>query len=149
MALNRVTPVGDTQDPHATPGSWFGRLRLLRWAREHWLLPILLLAAAVLLPGRMWLKGRWWTLLLPLIALLCWAAATRLGSVGLDRSQAWPWSSMACVGAAGVLALLLQGRRWAFTAALACLMAALGGLLSFSLPPHAARPNTIASAAQR
>ncbi|MHB2057998.1 glycosyltransferase family 39 protein [Pseudomonas sp. SC3(2021)] len=47
MALNRVTPVGDTQDPHATPGSWFGRLRLLRWAREHWLLPILLLAAAV------------------------------------------------------------------------------------------------------
>ncbi|MGN4051853.1 glycosyltransferase family 39 protein [Pseudomonas sp. SM4] len=47
MALNRVTPVGDTQDPHATPGPWFAGLRLLRWAREHWLLPILLLAAAV------------------------------------------------------------------------------------------------------
>jgi hypothetical protein len=36
---------------------------------------------------------------------------------------------MACVGVAGVLALLLQGRRWAFTAALACLMAALGGAI--------------------
>jgi uncharacterized membrane protein len=47
MALNRVTPMGDTQDPHATPGSWFGGLRLIRWAREHWLLPILLLATAV------------------------------------------------------------------------------------------------------
>ena len=47
MALNRVTPVGDTQDPHATPGPWFAGLRLLRWVREHWLLPILLLAAAV------------------------------------------------------------------------------------------------------
>jgi len=46
MAVNRVTPVGDTQDPHATPGSWFARLPLIRWAREHWLLPILLLAAA-------------------------------------------------------------------------------------------------------
>ncbi len=47
MAVNRVTPVGDTQDPHATPGSWFGNLRLIRWAREHWLLPVILLAAAV------------------------------------------------------------------------------------------------------
>ncbi|WP_339447928.1 glycosyltransferase family 39 protein [Pseudomonas sp. EA_5y_Pfl2_R50] len=47
MAVNRVTPVGDTQDPHATPGSSFGSLRLIRWAREHWLLPIMLLAAAV------------------------------------------------------------------------------------------------------
>ena len=47
MAVNRVTPVGDTQDPHALPGSWFARLRLIRWAREHWLLPILLLAGAV------------------------------------------------------------------------------------------------------
>ncbi|MBK5377828.1 glycosyltransferase family 39 protein [Pseudomonas sp. TH43] len=47
MAVNRVTPVGDTQDPHATPGSWFGSLRVIRWVREHWLLPILLLAAAV------------------------------------------------------------------------------------------------------
>lgn len=98
----------------------------LDWPWEH---PLLLLAAAALLPGRLWLKGRWWLLLLPLVALLCWAAATRLGSVGLDRSQAWPWSSMACVGAAGALALLLQGRRWAFTAALACLMAALGGAI--------------------
>ena len=96
------------------------------WPWEH---PLLLLAAAALLPGRMWLKGRWRPLLLPLIALLCWAAATRLGSVGLDRSQAWPWSSMACVGAAGVLALVLQGRRWAFAVALACLMAALGGAI--------------------
>ncbi len=98
----------------------------LDWPWEH---PLLLLAAAALLPGRLWLKGRWWLLLLPAIALLCWAAATRLGSVGLDRSQAWPWTSMACVGVAGVLALLLQGRRWAFTAALACLMAALGGAI--------------------
>ncbi|MBK5509602.1 glycosyltransferase family 39 protein [Pseudomonas sp. TH15] len=47
MAVNRVTPVGDTQDPHATPGSWFGSLRVIRWAREYWLLPIMVLAALV------------------------------------------------------------------------------------------------------
>ncbi|MFJ2479370.1 glycosyltransferase family 39 protein [Pseudomonas sp. NPDC087598] len=47
MAVNRVIPMGDTQDPHATPGSGFGNLHLIRWAREYWLLPIMLLAAAV------------------------------------------------------------------------------------------------------
>ena len=47
MAAHRETPVGDTQDPRAVPGAWFVALRLIRWAREHWLLPIMLLAAAV------------------------------------------------------------------------------------------------------
>ncbi|WP_223488633.1 glycosyltransferase family 39 protein [Pseudomonas sp. A-RE-19] len=45
MEARRETPLGDTQDPHATPGSWAGAQRLLRWAREHWLLPILAVAA--------------------------------------------------------------------------------------------------------
>ncbi|NHX00205.1 glycosyltransferase family 39 protein [Pseudomonas koreensis] len=47
MAAHRETPVGDTQDPRAVPGAWLVALRLIRWAREHWLLPIMLLAAAV------------------------------------------------------------------------------------------------------
>ncbi|RON71841.1 glycosyltransferase family 39 protein [Pseudomonas fluorescens] len=47
MAAYRVTPVGDTQDPFAAPGSWFGRLRWVRWVKQHWLWPILALAAFV------------------------------------------------------------------------------------------------------
>lgn len=47
MAVNRVTPVGDTQDPFAAPGSWFGSLRWVRWVKHHWLWPILALAAFV------------------------------------------------------------------------------------------------------
>ncbi|UVM50645.1 glycosyltransferase family 39 protein [Pseudomonas sp. B21-015] len=47
MEARRETPLGDTQDPHATPGSWAVARRLLRWAREHWLLPILVLATLV------------------------------------------------------------------------------------------------------
>jgi uncharacterized membrane protein len=47
MAANRVTPVGDTQDPFAAPGSWFGTRWLVRWVKEHWLWPLLALAAFV------------------------------------------------------------------------------------------------------
>jgi uncharacterized membrane protein len=47
MEARRETPLGDTQDPHAMPGSWAAARRLLRWAREHWLLSILTLAALV------------------------------------------------------------------------------------------------------
>jgi 4-amino-4-deoxy-L-arabinose transferase-like glycosyltransferase len=47
MAVNRVTPMGDTQDPFAAPGSWFGSLRWVRWVKNHWLWPILALAAFV------------------------------------------------------------------------------------------------------
>lgn len=47
MEARRETPLGDTQDPHAMPGSWAAARRLLRWAREHWLLSILMLAALV------------------------------------------------------------------------------------------------------
>jgi len=47
MAANRVTPMGDTQDPFAAPGSWFGSLRWVRWIKNHWLWPILALAAFV------------------------------------------------------------------------------------------------------
>ncbi|WP_085656644.1 glycosyltransferase family 39 protein [Pseudomonas sp. B11(2017)] len=45
MEARRETPFGDAQEPFAAPNA--GVRRLLRWAREHWLLPILLLAAAV------------------------------------------------------------------------------------------------------
>ena len=45
MEARRETPLGDTQDPHAMPGLWAAVRRLLRWAREHWLLSILVLAA--------------------------------------------------------------------------------------------------------
>ncbi|WP_445180232.1 glycosyltransferase family 39 protein [Pseudomonas sp. McL0111] len=47
MAAHRETPIGDTQEPRAVPGAWLVALRLIRWAREHWLLPIMLLAAVV------------------------------------------------------------------------------------------------------
>lgn len=47
MEARRETPLGDTQDPHARPGLWAVARRLLRWAREHWLLSILVLAALV------------------------------------------------------------------------------------------------------
>lgn len=47
MTVNRVTPVGDTQDPQATPGSWFGNWRVILWAKKQWLLPIMALAAIV------------------------------------------------------------------------------------------------------
>jgi uncharacterized membrane protein len=47
MEARRETPLGDTQDPHAMPGSWAAARRLLRWAREHWLLSILTLATLV------------------------------------------------------------------------------------------------------
>lgn len=47
MEARRETPVGDTQDPHAAPGVWMGAQRWVRWAREHWLLPIMVLAALV------------------------------------------------------------------------------------------------------
>jgi SAM-dependent methyltransferase len=124
------------------------------WPWEH---PILLLAAAALLPGRRWLAsravlpgrrwlasravlpGRRWLasravlLALPLIALLCWGAVTRFGTVAIDRSNAWPWPSLLAVGAAAGLALLLAGRRWPFVAALACLMLALGGVVQLDI----------------
>lgn len=45
MEVLRETPLGDTQDPFAAPNA--GVRRLLRWAREHWLIPILLLATVV------------------------------------------------------------------------------------------------------
>ena len=47
MEARRETPLGDTQDPHAMPGLWAAVRRLLQWAREHWLLPILVLATLV------------------------------------------------------------------------------------------------------
>ncbi len=47
MEARRETPLGDTPDPHATPRSWAAARRLLRWAREHWLLSILALATLV------------------------------------------------------------------------------------------------------
>jgi len=45
MEARRETPLGDTQDPFAAPNA--GVRRLLRWARQQWLIPILLLATAV------------------------------------------------------------------------------------------------------
>lgn len=99
---------------------------LFPWPWEH---PLLLLAAAALLPGRRWVRHRAVWLALPLIALLCWGAVTRFGTVAIDRSNAWPWPSLLAVGTAAVLALALAGRRWPFVAALACLMLALGGVV--------------------
>ncbi|WP_207867058.1 glycosyltransferase family 39 protein [Pseudomonas sp. 58(2021)] len=45
MEARRETPLGDTQDPFAAPNA--GVRRLLRWVRQQWLIPILLLAAVV------------------------------------------------------------------------------------------------------
>ncbi|MCU7251093.1 glycosyltransferase family 39 protein [Pseudomonas koreensis] len=45
MEARRETPLGDTQDPFAAPGAHLRRL--LRWASQHGLIPILLLAALV------------------------------------------------------------------------------------------------------
>ncbi|WP_166217904.1 glycosyltransferase family 39 protein [Pseudomonas atagonensis] len=45
MEARRETPLGDTQDPFAAPGAHLRRL--LRWARRHGLIPILLLATLV------------------------------------------------------------------------------------------------------
>lgn len=47
MEVRRETPVDGTQGPHAAPRPWAHVQRLLRWVREHWLLPILILATAV------------------------------------------------------------------------------------------------------
>ena len=47
MEARRETPLDGTQGPHAAPGAWAIVQRLLRWVREHWLLPILALAALV------------------------------------------------------------------------------------------------------
>lgn len=47
MQASRETSLGGTQDPHAVPGGWAVVQRWLRWAQEHWLLPILALAALV------------------------------------------------------------------------------------------------------
>jgi uncharacterized membrane protein len=47
MEARRETPVGDRQDPHAAPGAWMGAQRWVRWAKEHWLLPIMVLATLV------------------------------------------------------------------------------------------------------
>ncbi|EUB76641.1 hypothetical protein PMI27_005950 [Pseudomonas sp. GM41(2012)] len=47
MEARRETPLDGTQGPHAAPGAWASVQRLLRWVREHWLLPILALAALV------------------------------------------------------------------------------------------------------
>lgn len=47
MEARRETPLGGTQEPHAAPGVWAIVQRWLRWAREHWLLPILALATLV------------------------------------------------------------------------------------------------------
>lgn len=106
------------------------------WGWEH---PLLLLAAAALLPGRPWQRRVPAWLLLPLIALLCWGAVTRFGTVAIDRSNAWPWPSLLAVGAAGVLALLLAGRRWPFVAALAGLMLALGGVVQLDIDAQGRR----------
>ena len=45
MEARRETPLGDTQDPFAAPNA--GVRRLWRWARQQWLIPILLLATVV------------------------------------------------------------------------------------------------------
>ena len=103
---------------------------LFPWPWEH---PLLLLAAAALLPGRRWpVQVPAW-LALPMIALLCWGAVTRFGTVAVDRSNAWPWPSLLAVGAAAGLALLLAGRRGPFVAALAGLMLALGGVVQIGI----------------
>ncbi|MGE8065433.1 glycosyltransferase family 39 protein [Pseudomonas sp. NPDC089569] len=47
MEARRETPLSGTQEPHANSGFANGVLPLIRWAREHWLLPILVLAAIV------------------------------------------------------------------------------------------------------
>jgi hypothetical protein len=41
MEAHRELPLDGTQGPQATPGAWASVQRLLRWVREHWLLPIL------------------------------------------------------------------------------------------------------------
>ena len=47
MEVRRETPIDGAQGPHAAPRPWASVQRLLRWVREHWLLPILVLATAV------------------------------------------------------------------------------------------------------
>ncbi|UVL40673.1 glycosyltransferase family 39 protein [Pseudomonas sp. B21-040] len=47
MLAHRETSLGGTQEPHAVPGGWAVVKRWLRWAQEHWLLPILALSALV------------------------------------------------------------------------------------------------------
>ncbi|MVV47057.1 hypothetical protein EJA72_02155 [Pseudomonas sp. PB120] len=47
MEARRETPLGGTEGPHAAPGVWAIVQRWWRWAQEHWLLPVLALAALV------------------------------------------------------------------------------------------------------
>lgn len=47
MEARRETPLDGTEGPHAAPGVWAIVQRWLRWAQQHWLLPILALAALV------------------------------------------------------------------------------------------------------
>ncbi|WP_439546287.1 fused MFS/spermidine synthase [Sandarakinorhabdus sp.] len=110
------------------------------WPWEH---PLLLLAAAALLPGRPWNERAGEpvvrTVMLIGVAALCWAAATRFQFAALDVSNAWPLTSMLAVGIAATLALLLIGRRWSFVVALACLMLALGGAVQVQTDLQAKR----------
>jgi SAM-dependent methyltransferase len=106
------------------------------WAYEH---PLLILAAAALLPQRnyldaierIWADPRFETRLLmflPLVALLLSFLGDRLFSPDLPE-----WAAIAAQVAIGLIALFSIGHRFAFAACLAALMMSFGGWTSINL----------------
>ena len=106
------------------------------WTYEH---PLLIVAAAALLPQRHYLEGveRIWDdprfaarllLFIPLVALLLSFAGDRIFSPGLPE-----WTAIAAKVGIGLLALFSIGQRIAFTACLAALMMSFGGWTAINL----------------
>ena len=131
---------------------------LFDWAYEH---PLLILAAALLIPQRNYLAAveRVWadpawrsrlSLWLPVIALL-------LSLVGAWRfhSDVPPMLAYAAIAAIGLMALFSLGRRWVFAACLAALMMSHGGWGTLKLSWHDVRTRsyfgiyTVASTPER
>ncbi|MFC7497929.1 spermidine synthase [Enterovirga sp. GCM10030262] len=131
---------------------------LFDWAYEH---PLLILAAALLIPQRNYLAAveRVWadpawrrrlSLWLPVIALL-------LSLVGDRRfhSDVPPMLAYAAIAAIGLMALFSLGRRWVFAACLAALMMSHGGWGTLKLSWHDVRTRsyfgiyTVASTPER
>jgi hypothetical protein len=100
------------------------------WAYEH---PLLVVAAAVLLPQRSYLasvervwarrpSGRRLLFLVPAVAILISPAGDRYVSPGAPD-----WAAVAVPVLIGLLALFSIGRRWVFATCLAALMMSYGG----------------------
>ena len=116
---------------------------LFDWTWEH---PLLILAAAALLP-----LGAWSGLLGRLfadprarrLALVLLLFAVFMGATWLQRrilsDPAWGPGELAVFGLLVVATIVLAARRWAYVAACTALLAALGGLLQLQLSFEGAR----------